>query len=93
MAQRLQRIEHVEYERQLYRWAERIAEKYDKPVDDALHLLYEIERRIARCGIEGEQRRLAQEYGLTIEEVERRYREVVAEWQAGDPSLWPDSAE
>lgn len=80
IAQRLQRLEHVDHERRLLEIAERIATRYGKDVDEVLHLMREIEKRIERWGIEGEHRRLAREHGLSIEEVERHYQEIVAEW-------------
>lgn len=44
-----------------------------------LRLTHEIAARVERWGIEGEHRRLAREYGISEEEVQRRYEEVVAE--------------
>jgi hypothetical protein len=79
VAQRLRKLEEQEYERRFYVLAERIASKYGKDLDEILRLMREIERRVARWGIEGEHRRLALEYGMTDEEVERRYHEIVAE--------------
>jgi hypothetical protein len=79
VGQRLQRLEHVEYERQLYEYAERIAQKHGKAPDDVLRMMREIAARVERWGIEAEHRRLAHEYGISEEEVQQRYDEVVAE--------------
>jgi len=79
VTQRLRKLEAQEYERQLYAAAQHIARKYGEDLDAVVRSLREVTARIDRWGIEAEHRRVAQEYGITFEEVERRYGEIVRE--------------
>ena len=86
LAQRISRLEDVEYEREL-RWrAERLAERYGLSVDDAVRRFREVIDRVARWGMEEELRRIARQHGKSEEEARADYERIVAELRAEGPA-------
>lgn len=79
---RLRRLEQVEYEAMLLRYARWIEERHGQPIPETLERMKEIERQIAREGVAAQYERLARDYGETVEEVEAAYHRIVAEFAA-----------
>ena len=77
--QRLERLEHAEEERTLYRRAERIAKDFGLDADDAFRRLQEVAARVERWGIDAELRAIAREHGLSEEKVRADYEAVCVE--------------
>ena len=67
------RLETDEQKRATLIQAERFAEEHGLGIDDVLREAQEMEERIQRWGLQPELRRLAQEFGMSEEEVRADY--------------------
>ena len=79
LAQRLRRLEEAEWDQWMYREAERLAAQDGRSVDGVLRELEESGERIARWGIDAELRLIAQERGVSEDEVRADYEAARAE--------------
>ena len=75
----LELLKAGELERSNLIWAERIAEENGLELDQVLREAHEAGERILRNGLEAELRRLAQEFGMSEEEVRADYEEMQKE--------------
>ncbi len=69
LAQRLQRLEALEVEHRIYKEAERLVEQFGGEVEEHALELRAIWERVTRYGMDAEIRLLAQELGMTEDEV------------------------
>jgi hypothetical protein len=76
LAQRLRRVEEAHQERVFRKEAERLAERYGVSVDDAYRDLHETTERVQRWGLDEALRQLADELGVTEEEMRAEYEET-----------------
>ena len=74
---RLQRLERVEGERQVDEMVRRLAERHGLAPDEIRRHAEEMRDRIARWGIEGELRSMAEEYGWNEVEMHKQYAQSV----------------
>jgi hypothetical protein len=77
--QRLGRLELAEQEREVYREAEGLSEELGVPAHELVRQFWEMAKRVERWGMDAALRWIAQEYGVSEDEVRTRYEAGLAE--------------